>query len=332
MITAASAAPPLSKFTRFSSDSLDFVRDAMTRAYCEHGIWTRDRNPKLAARHHQAELCAASLNYLTYGADITVAAPALPDFFLIDFPIAGRAIYHVGSREFRCSEGRACIISPGLGLRTQWSADCELLTLKFARSTIERYLANALECKVAEPLRFEPELDCSSGPGASLRTLVNFLAFEVDHSDALRQTPQWCRQMERTIAIGLISTQPHNYSDALRQRASNISPGYVRRAEAYIRANLANDIDVECISEAARVPERTLFAAYRRYVGVSPIAHYRELRLQAARSDLQHPKEGDTVASIACRWGFYHLGHFSHDYQTRFGEKPSATLKTGSWI
>ena len=180
---------------------------------------------------------------------------------------------------------------------------------------------------MTEPLHFEPELDCSSGSGASLRAMVNFLVFELDHEDQMRHAPLWCRQMERTMALGLLSAQPHNYSDALRARGKRVSPGYVRRAEAFIRANLPNDIDVENICAVAGVPERTLFAAYRKYVGMSPIAHYRALRLQAARADLLQPKSGDTVAAIACRWGFYHLGHFSRDYYERFGEKPSETLR-----
>jgi AraC-like DNA-binding protein len=327
MSLACVTVPPLSRFAKFSSGSLDFVRDAMSKAYCEHRIVARDRVPSLTARHHQAELQTTSINYLTYGANITVTTPQLPDFYLIDFPLAGSASYRVGNRDVICSPGHGCIISPGSGLRTEWSADCELLTLKFARKTLERYLADILDGGVTEQLRFEPELDFSTGSGASLRSMVDFLAFELDHSDSLRRVPRWCTQMERTIAIGLLSTQRHNYSDRLRERGRSICPGYVRRAEAFIRANLCNDIDIEKIAAAAGVPARTLFAAYRRSTGQSPIAHLRELRLQAVHAELQRAGRGDNVASIACRWGFYHLGHFSRDYRARFGERPSETLK-----
>jgi transcriptional regulator GlxA family with amidase domain len=150
----------------------------------------------------------------------------------------------------------------------------------------------------------------------------------LDQADALRHLPMWSRQMERSLAMGLLSAQSHNYAEALQSKCGSISPGYVRRAQAFIRANLSGGaIDMEQIAAAAGVPERTLFASYRKYVGLSPIAHYRALRLQGARSDLLNPRENDTVASIACRWGFYHLGHFSRDYTRRFGEKPSETLK-----
>jgi AraC-like DNA-binding protein len=321
------SALPLAKFARFSTDSLEFVRHAMTQAYCNHGISTDKAHRRLAARHHQVELNSVSLNYLTYGAELTILANELPDFFLVDFPLSGHAAYRVSARDFVCDEGRGCIVSAGCGVRAVWSADCQIITLKFRRSALERYLSDALECRITRPLRFEPEVDCSSGAGASLRALVSFLVGELDHADAVRHLPLWARQMERSLAIALLSAQPHNYTAALQAKSHTISPGYVRRAQAFIRANLAGGgIDMRQIAEAAGVPERTLFASYRKYVGLSPIAHYRALRLQAARSDLVNPQENDSVASIACRWGFYHLGHFSRDYVRRFGEKPSATL------
>lgn len=323
-----SAALPLSKFVRFATDSVDYVRAAMTQAYCSHGITLDERKPQLLARHHQVELNAISFNYLTYGAALTVHARELPDFFLVDFPIAGCAHYRVDAHEFTCREGKGCIVSAGRGVQATWSPDCQIITLKLRRIALERYLGELLECPVTRPLRFEPELDCKSGAGASLRSLVDHLVYEFDHADAVRQAPLWSRQIERLVACALLSTQRHNYSDALEARYNSISPGYVRRAQAFIRANLAGGtLDMRKIAAAAGVPERTLFAAYRKYVGLSPIAHYRALRLQCARDDLTDPKENDTVASIACRWGFYHLGHFSRDYARRYGEKPSDTLR-----
>jgi AraC-like DNA-binding protein len=318
---------PLAKFERFSTDSLEFVRQAMTRAYCQHAIFADRSVRKLAARHHQVELNALSLNYLTYGAELTIQSGELPDFFLVDFPLSGRAAYRVNARDFECHAGRGCIVSSGAGVRATWSADCQLITLKFRRTALERYLSDALECRITRPLRFEPEMDCNSGAGASLRALVHFLVSELDQADAVRHLPLWSRQMERSLAMALLSAQPHNYSEALDSKINTVSPGYVKRAQAFIRANLAGGcIDMQQIAEAAGVPERTLFASYRKYVGLSPIAHYRALRLQAARTELMNPKDGETVASVACRWGFYHLGHFSRDYVRRFGEKPSATL------
>ncbi|MBS0420204.1 MAG: AraC family transcriptional regulator [Proteobacteria bacterium] len=321
------AAHPLSNFVTLETDSIEVVRDAMTRAYCRHRVHTEHWQPKIAARHHEVTLSTLSLHYLTYGMEITVCASELPDFFLLDLPLSGHCSYRVGSREFTSGEGLGCVVSPGLTLQTKWSCDTALMAVKVPRAVLERHLADTLECTITEPLRFEPEFDYSFGARASLRALVDFLVLELDRHDAMRHTPLWCAQMERAVAMGLLTTQRHNYTEALEAQVTNPGPRYLLRAEAFIRANLSNEVGIAEIATAAGVPERTLFAAYRKHKGLSPIAHYRALRLQAARDNLVRPEPADTVASIACRWGFYHLGHFSRDYYRRFGERPSETLK-----
>jgi AraC-like DNA-binding protein len=236
--------------------------------------------------------------------------------------------YQVRASEFSCAAGQCSIASPGGYLRSEWLRETQLITMKIDQRAVETVLAQMLERNLTRPVCFDPVLDCTRGPGASFRSLVEFLVAELDHTDAVRHAPLWSRQFQRTVISGLLTTQRHTYSTELESRASTVSPKCVRQAEAYIRANLANAICVEDIVNATGVPERTLFATYKKFRGVSPMTHHRSLRLQAAREDLLAAGPDDTVAAIACRWGFFHLGHFSHDYAARFGEKPSETLQT----
>ena len=320
------ASTPLTKFQRFVTEDLEFVRSAMTSAYCRHGIWTAERRPRVAARHNQADLGAISFNFLTYGLRLTVDVPELPDFFLIDFPIAGSVRYQVRSSEFSCATGQCSIVSPGSYLRSEWLRDSQLVTMKIDQRAVQTVLAQMLERNLTRPVCFEPVLDCTRGAGASFRSLVDFLVAELDHIDEVRHAPLWSRQFQRTVISGLLATQRHTYSRELESLGNTASPKCVRQAEAYIRANLANPISIEDIVAATGVPERTLFASYKKFRGMSPMTHHRSLRLQAARDDLLHAGAHTTVAAIACKWGFFHLGHFSRDYAARFGEKPSATL------
>nr|BFE68907.1 hypothetical protein GCM10020092_022080 [Actinoplanes digitatis] len=52
--------------------------------------------------------------------------------------------------------------------------------------------------------------------------------------------------------------------------------------------------------------------------------------MERAHRDLQasDPTTGVTVAMIANRWGFTHLGRFSTDYRAAYGTSPSRTLRT----
>jgi transcriptional regulator GlxA family with amidase domain len=55
--------------------------------------------------------------------------------------------------------------------------------------------------------------------------------------------------------------------------------------------------------------------------------YLRHLRLDRARADLLHLADVPSVASVALRWGFGHLGRFSADYKERFGESPGESLR-----
>jgi AraC-like DNA-binding protein len=59
------------------------------------------------------------------------------------------------------------------------------------------------------------------------------------------------------------------------------------------------------------------------------MAQLRDARLSAARQDLLDgdPTNGATVAEIARRWGFAHLGRFARAYRDAYGETPAQTLR-----
>lgn len=101
-----------------------------------------------------------------------------------------------------------------------------------------------------------------------------------------------------------------------------------RNARDYITARLAVGA-VPTIPElctAVNVAERTLQYAFRRYVGMTPLAYLRVCRLNRVRSELLAPGAETTVTAVAMKYGFIHLSRFSGDYQKLFGELPSATL------
>ena len=53
------------------------------------------------------------------------------------------------------------------------------------------------------------------------------------------------------------------------------------------------------------------------------------VRLQLARDELLRSDAEANVTRIAMRHGFVHLGRFSAQFRSAFGEPPSATLRRG---
>jgi AraC-like DNA-binding protein len=107
-------------------------------------------------------------------------------------------------------------------------------------------------------------------------------------------------------------------------RASTV----VRRATAYIDEHLHTAIDVTDIAAAVHLSVRSLQAAFRRELDITPTAYLRRARLAAARADLLAADRSiETVANIAARWGFVNTGRFADLYRAAYGEYPRRTLE-----
>jgi TolB-like protein len=68
---------------------------------------------------------------------------------------------------------------------------------------------------------------------------------------------------------------------------------------------------------------------FRHFLGRSPVAVLRDLRLDLVRHALLERGGDETIAVLATRCGFDHLGRLSTWYRERFGESPSATRARG---
>jgi AraC-like DNA-binding protein len=107
------------------------------------------------------------------------------------------------------------------------------------------------------------------------------------------------------------------------------TPAAVRRAVAHVEAHATDPITVEDIATAAGVGVRALQAGFRRYLDTTPMGYLFRIRLDHAHRALQAADPSvDTVAAIAHRWGFTHLGRFSVRYRSAFGHSPSETLRS----
>ncbi len=102
----------------------------------------------------------------------------------------------------------------------------------------------------------------------------------------------------------------------------------VQSATAFMDAHAAEPIGLAEVAEAAQLSPRALQAAFRRHLGTTPLGYLRTTRMARAHADLQsaRPGDGETVSTVANRWGFSQLSRFAHDYKERYGESPRETL------
>lgn len=70
---------------------------------------------------------------------------------------------------------------------------------------------------------------------------------------------------------------------------------------------------------------RTLFAGFREFRNISPMAFLWDVRMERVHGELCGGT--DSVTGIALKWGVAHLGRVSQEYRKRYGELPSETLR-----
>ncbi len=114
-------------------------------------------------------------------------------------------------------------------------------------------------------------------------------------------------------------------NEPLEDTTQRLLPQHVKRALVYMRGNMAEQITLTELACACATPERTLLKQFRKFVGVSPLACLRRLRLNLARSELLRDDCDTAIAEIATGCGFTHLGRFATEYRRAFGESPSMT-------
>ncbi len=170
--------------------------------------------------------------------------------------------------------------------------------------------------QVAGPLRFQPvEADEELAP---LRTVLQALGSRV--TDA-RVTGAERTTVNRKVARAVVDTFPV-------VNPSSSSSDRLRDALAFVQSNAHLPITLVDIATAARMSPRGVQQSFARSVGVSPLGHLRNVRLDAVHGALLRADPATaSVAEVARTWGFAHLGRFSGAYRERFGELPSATLR-----
>lgn len=140
-------------------------------------------------------------------------------------------------------------------------------------------------------------------------------------------SPLALAEVARDTARSLLRTFPHKLlapDVPLPQGAT----GRVREAIEYMHAFAHTPISTTDVAEHVGLSVRGLQQAFQRQVGTAPNALLRGIRLDRVREELRRASVGDlTVASVAMRWGFAHLGRFSAAYAARFSEYPRDTLQ-----
>jgi AraC family ethanolamine operon transcriptional activator len=153
------------------------------------------------------------------------------------------------------------------------------------------------------------------------RTLSGLLEALTTESDDLL-TDQVLPRIESQIFDVILDMIPSaEIIEPLHNRAS-----IARAVFAVLNERIDDPPSITELCLAVGAKERTLHLSCVEAFGRPPAKLLAELRLNAARRALLHPRKQTSVAAVAMLYGFTHFGRFADIYRRQFGELPSATF------
>ncbi len=168
--------------------------------------------------------------------------------------------------------------------------------------------------------RAEPDAAAISAWRTAVAGAVRALREEGDQSLA------W-HEAQRGVARALLRLYPMQ-AERFPAGYGTRSDGRLRAAVEFIQAHAHEPLTVADIATAAGLSIRGIQESFQRAFERSPMTYLREVRLGRVRDELVVlDPHATSVADVARRWGFAHMGRFASVYAARFGEYPRETLR-----
>ena len=276
--------------------------------------------------------CFSDLNllYASFGdVRVQIETPESENnsLFLLAVTNGGGKVHHRG-QEFDLSLDRGLIRDmrmPLFAYEENFACLGMELPVRLLRQQVHALIGDAA---LMIDLKFGTGIDFKTVGGRHVRDTLHYIAHALDGPLVDLDNAILLDSLRDMLLINILMQLPNSFSDLLKyQTASRAVPHYVKRARDYIHEYADRSITLEKLVSHAGCSYRTLQVAFNETYGMAPMAYLRNVRLAKAHLDLLNAADGMTVAEIAIKWGFIHLGRFSQTYAKQFGVLPSETLR-----
>ncbi|RAO32843.1 putative thc operon regulatory protein [Micromonospora noduli] len=242
--------------------------------------------------------------------------------------MSGRFMIARNKDEYRLRPGDVVLMLPDQPQEAEFD-DVDSFTTRLPRALLEE-AAHAQTGISGADLRFDSSRPISAALGRHWTQTLSHLTRSVLCDPALMANPLVVGNTRHLLAATALAVFPNTAHGPALRAAGEVTPRALRRAVTYVDDHADQPITLDQVAAAAGVRPRALQLAFRRHHDTTPMRYVRQVRLERAHCDLQagSPTTGVTVAMIATRWGFTHLGRFSTDYRAAYGCSPSHTLRT----
>nr|WP_256389939.1 AraC family transcriptional regulator [Mycobacterium sp. 1164966.3] len=264
---------------------------------------------------------------LVAGSDMSLDSGEQCSGYRVNFVRSGHLEATYRGSSLSAGPGTVAVYQPeGLAV-ARWAAGSRMLGIKIDSRAVDDALRDALGRQVTRQPDFAKTMPTEAALTQSWVSMVLTFAHQLFRPDSLLNQPMVGLPVVDGIVHGFLLAADHAHREALIEDPRLVAPHAIRTAVDIIEAEAQLPWTLSSIAARCHVSVRSLQQGFERYLGTSPMAYLRQVRLRRAHQTLVESDPSEvTVASVAHRWGFTHLGRFAAAHAERYGEPPSETL------
>jgi AraC-like DNA-binding protein len=233
---------------------------------------------------------------------------------------------HKGS-SLRAGPGTVAVYQPQGHAVAQWAAGSRMLAVKIDSCAVNDALSDALGREVGSQPDFAPVMQTNAAPTRSWINMMLLFKQQLFRPDSLLNHPLVGMPFVDSLVQGFLVAADHSHRNAVGAEGGQVPPRAIRAAIEILEEEAHLPTTVSSLAARSHVSVRSLQEGFRSYLGMSPMAYLREVRLRRAHQTLLESDPSEvTVAAVAYRWGFTNIGRFAAVHADRYGEAPSVTL------
>lgn len=311
-------------------DDAERAGDVGSRLFYPQQLTVLGGNAPFAMTLHGGPLGAVFIGENAFSRDVRIDCGELLTSYHVNLPLTGRLTSVHRGTKVEASPDLAAVYGPqGDTVLARWEAGCRQLCIKIDRNAMELALSARLGRDLigADP-ELDPALDVTRGQGESWARLVRALHLQLRRPGAVAYSPMVAVPLAEAVVQGLLDAASRRVRAAEADPAGPATHPAIRRAIEYVHDYVGEPITTADLALHCGLSVRAVQEGFARDVGQPPLSYVRTVRLRHAHRELlAADPHVTTVASIANRWGFPHLGRFAASHLDAFGEPPAVTLR-----
>jgi AraC-like DNA-binding protein len=209
-----------------------------------------------------------------------------------------------------------------------WPGGSRHLAVSIDQFAVDRALETLVDGPLDSPIAFNAALPLKAVAAQDWVRLVLMAHRQLECPDSLIRNPLVWDPLVESLIHGLLLVADHPYRRVLAAPAGPGRPAAVCDAMDIIEIGPHLPLTTSALAKQCHVSVRALQEGFQRHLGMSPMTYLRVVRLRRANRDLRSADPSHTtVARIAHRWGFTHLGRFAAAHQRMYGQTPLQALR-----